>query len=621
MIEWIDPNIASALLSALLSSLWIGALVFLILRLIDFGIDSKNASVRYAINLSGLLIIFFMTIGLFAYEVIVTEPTVSGSALFDETSASKTVFFSIEALSTNVTYNKGYWVIAWLLGSFFLVSRFVWQWYNIKNLRSQNINPLPREFYDSVLKLKERLGISLPISVFQSMVSKTPMVIGYLKPVILIPAGFLTSFSPEQIEAIILHELAHIRRQDYLVNILQSLIESLLYFNPFVWLISTSIRVERERACDDYALRHGAQEQEYVRALIKVYENQLDGVSPAMAFSSKKYSTLKRIQRIMTTQNQNNNRSALAALIAPILIILILISPFFKNVSDGTLLASAGGTPDMEVAGIPLPDLSGLRADRDVSPDAARSIAEITKRSADPGLSLMDTLDPEVFKKYQREMEMSMQKLEQTEAWQEMQTLSREMAKMSTEMLEELQPLMNEEIRKSIESSKLNMKEIQEVIRETQRSMESVEFERVQKELEKVMALHEKEISSSLEAMEERLQEINLEQIETQAEIAREIAEKYRLNEKEIREMARNAELLSREAEKYAEAVAEFYDKTVDMLIDDGYIKSKDDIDDFDIENGTVKFNGKEVKSKHRQKYRDLYYQYFKDEEFHFNKN
>ena len=154
MIEWIDPNIASALLSSFVSSLWIGALVFLILRVIDTGIDSKNASVRYTINLLGLLIIFFITLGLFVYEVIEIDPIASSSAPVDETSASGTLFFSFEALSTTVSHNHAYWVLAWLLGSFFLVSRFIWQWHNIRNLRRQNTNPLPQEFCDRVIKLK-----------------------------------------------------------------------------------------------------------------------------------------------------------------------------------------------------------------------------------------------------------------------------------------------------------------------------------------------------------------------------------------------------------------------------------------------------------------------------------
>ena len=98
------------------------------------------------------------------------------------------------------------------------------------------------------------MRISRPVRLLESAIAEVPVVIGYLKPVILIPAGLLANLPVDQVEAILLHELAHIRRADYLVNLLQTMVESLLFYHPAVWWISHVIRTEREHCCDDFVL-------------------------------------------------------------------------------------------------------------------------------------------------------------------------------------------------------------------------------------------------------------------------------------------------------------------------------------------------------------------------------
>ena len=84
-----------------------------------------------------------------------------------------------------------------------------------------------------------------------SALVEVPTVIGSLRPVVLLPVSALAGMSPSQLDAILAHELAHIRRHDYLVNLLQTLVETLLFYHPAVWWLSRRIRIERENCCDD----------------------------------------------------------------------------------------------------------------------------------------------------------------------------------------------------------------------------------------------------------------------------------------------------------------------------------------------------------------------------------
>ena len=129
------------------------------------------------------------------------------------------------------------------------------------------------------------------------------MVLGHLKPVILFPAAALTTLAPEEIEAILLHELAHIRRKDYLVNILQNLAEIIFFFNPAVLWISSLIKEERENCCDDIAISQVKNKKQFIHALVSFQEYNLTS-KYAATFSGKRNHLLNRIKRIITNNNK-----------------------------------------------------------------------------------------------------------------------------------------------------------------------------------------------------------------------------------------------------------------------------------------------------------------------------
>ena len=120
---------------------------------------------------------------------------------------------------------------------------------------------------EKIQQLADELQIRRRIQLLQSEIVQVPVVIGVLKPVILIPLGILSQLPPEQVEAILLHELAHIKRKDYLVNLLQSLAETIFFFNPAVLWVSSLIRDERENCCDDIAIAGTKNKAAFVNAL------------------------------------------------------------------------------------------------------------------------------------------------------------------------------------------------------------------------------------------------------------------------------------------------------------------------------------------------------------------
>ncbi|MGB8190615.1 MAG: M56 family metallopeptidase [Chitinophagaceae bacterium] len=174
-----------------------------------------------------------------------------------------------------------------------------------------------------VQQLAEKLNIRRPVIFLESGLAKVPMVIGYFKPVILVPLGLLANLPPKQVEAILSHELAHIRREDYIVNILQSIAETLFFFNPAIWWISSLIRDEREHCCDDVAVNSSTDKRTLVEALVAFQEYKLAGNAYAPAFAASKYKLLQRAKRIF-----NNTGSPLDPFVRTILTGCIVMASF-----------------------------------------------------------------------------------------------------------------------------------------------------------------------------------------------------------------------------------------------------------------------------------------------------
>ena len=218
-------------------------------------------------------------------------------------------------------------VAAWSVGVLALSCRLFAGWLFIQKLRRSAIliDPLQAK----LKQLSARIRVSRPIRLLQSAFVEVPTVIGWLRPIILLPASCLAGLTPAQLESILAHELAHIRRHDYLINLLQNIVETLLFYHPAVWWISRRIRAEREHCCDDLAVKICGDAAAYARALATLEE--LRPAPAQFALAATGSPLLERIRRLAGQPERSAVRPAwpVAGVIA--LLLLALLAAALRN--------------------------------------------------------------------------------------------------------------------------------------------------------------------------------------------------------------------------------------------------------------------------------------------------
>jgi hypothetical protein len=187
----------------------------------------------------------------------------------------------------------------------------------LQHIRRKQVLPIDSVWEQHLDKLLLQLQLSRKVKLLISEHIQVPVMIGFLKPLIILPVIMFNNLTAEQLEAILLHELAHIKRNDYLLNIFQSIVETILFFNPFIWLISKNIRIEREHCCDDLVITGKVHPLHYAKALVALEEYRLTVNTLAMAVANNKQHLFHRIKRIMEmkTKNINYTQKLLAVLI------------------------------------------------------------------------------------------------------------------------------------------------------------------------------------------------------------------------------------------------------------------------------------------------------------------
>ncbi|HEY8971228.1 MAG TPA: M56 family metallopeptidase, partial [Puia sp.] len=169
--------------------------------------------------------------------------------------------------------------------------------WTVQRLRYYRTSAPAAYWSDRVTELAQRIGIKRAVRILESSAIKAPMMAGVLKPVILTPLGLLAQLPVQEMEAILLHELAHIRRKDYLTNLLQCFAEVLFFFNPAVLWISSLIREERENCCDDIAVGETNSKKDLINALVSFQEYRHSRYT--LAFAGGKDHLLRRVRRIV----------------------------------------------------------------------------------------------------------------------------------------------------------------------------------------------------------------------------------------------------------------------------------------------------------------------------------
>lgn len=347
-------NIIHALGMTLLHFLWQGALVGIALWLLLFII--KRPQQRYLLACLSLLLLSLLPVITYlqqpmqgvASDSVEVAPPVAGViastalqndanvgqpapvALSNNAVESSTIALETPRATWRIwrTFNHGrlepflpYIVLAWLLGVLAFSLRLLAGYFWLHHMRARALTSVPPALATTLASLKEGLSIPFTVQLRHSDKVIVPMVMGIFKPIILLPSSSLMGLSMSQLETILAHELAHIQRHDYLVNMLQSICEALLFYHPVMWWVNRVIRHERELCCDDIAVRLTNQPKTYAHALSLLAHNSIQTkttmAAQQLAPSATGGSMYQRIQRILQlSKTRQHSRPALTGLIS-----------------------------------------------------------------------------------------------------------------------------------------------------------------------------------------------------------------------------------------------------------------------------------------------------------------
>jgi TonB family protein len=201
-------------------------------------------------------------------------------------------------------------VVLWLCGVLGLSVRAIGGWSLANALGRQGTLALSPELLQRCHALQSRLAVTTPVRFLLSRRITAPVVIGCLRPVILIPISALAGLAPQQLDALILHELAHIRRLDTVINILLAAVETILFYHPAVWWVSRQVRIERENCCDDHAVSACGDVGLYVEALTSLESRKAYGLALAANGGSLKH----RVARLLDAPAQTRSLSLSAVM-------------------------------------------------------------------------------------------------------------------------------------------------------------------------------------------------------------------------------------------------------------------------------------------------------------------
>ena len=251
------------------------------------------------------------------------------------TTHSSNILFSPNSLTDFANQYLPYISAAYLIVLLLLSVKLINAYLYSKQLKTKGLLPIDNHWINLVNKYARKIGIVKKVQIHLSQYISVPATLNFFKPVILLPLAAFNHLTPQQVESIILHELAHIKRNDYLINIIASVIETILFFNPFVHLLGKSLKREREHCCDDYVLQHRFDPHSYASALLSLEQLRVGIQLLAIAATGKNsHQLLGRIKRIMnvTTTNFNYGQKLLAlVLMAFIMISVAWLSPSSEN--------------------------------------------------------------------------------------------------------------------------------------------------------------------------------------------------------------------------------------------------------------------------------------------------
>lgn len=384
---WIDP-----IGWALLHSLWQGAAVAGLFAAARWLLRHRSAEARYGLGCVALAVMVATPALTVWYAhpplqttvpaetpaiVMITGPPTADTALIMETAGVVSMSTAPPpAMNWSQRLDAAMpWLVGgWLFGVALFGLRLVGGWAWLQRLRYVGTAPLPDQVTQRLHRLGERMGRHRLTRATGSYTAAAPAVIGWWRPMILLPVSMLTELSPWQLDAILAHELAHVRRRDYLVNLLQCLVETLLFYHPAVWWVSGVVRQEREHCCDDLAARVCGSRGRYAEALLKLAETRHGALLPSATGGDLS----QRVRRLLGIAKPSRPSFFAAPLILVVLSAVALSLPGLVAAE----VDEAGGGHEATPAGI-APEADALREIEEIE-------AEIQAFTRENDIALLD---------------------------------------------------------------------------------------------------------------------------------------------------------------------------------------------------------------------------------------
>ncbi len=336
---------------AIANSLWQAALLWLLAALFT-GVIKMPAHLKYKVTLAaqfGVFVWFLVTLQFYYIRCTLAAAQLhyqgNGSALEVHPSMGSFASASL-AIILKGEMLLPYLSVAYLCLLIAFAVRWVKGYRQTMLMKTSGLQKIDVEWRLFVQRIAHLIGIKNPVQIYISHLVKSPLTIGFLKPLILVPLASINNLTTSQLEAVILHELAHIRRADYCINIILSIIETALFFNPFTQLLGKMIKTERENSCDDWVLQFQYDPSAYAEALLRIAYQQHAPALAMNAAAGKEQDLLWRVKRMLNQQEksfQYRNRLVALLMITGILTSVAWFHPAIK--AEAAKPVAKGGLP------------------------------------------------------------------------------------------------------------------------------------------------------------------------------------------------------------------------------------------------------------------------------------
>jgi beta-lactamase regulating signal transducer with metallopeptidase domain len=344
----IGTNFLQALGWAVLNSLWQMAFLWVIFQVIlSFGINKPSAKSRLATVLVSTGFVWFMYTLIFHWFI---DPDSIKRSLLTIGSFEKGNTVWNEKLQLILPYASVIYLLLLIVSSL----QFIRNYKFVQVIRTKGLSKCSVDLRIFVQRFAERMGIQKPVHIYISDLVSSPVTIGFLKPIILMPIAAINNLTVKQVEAVLLHELVHIRRHDYFINLLINFFHTVLYFNPFVKLFAKTIEREREKSCDEIVMQFQYDPHGYASALLVLEKNNSMRQRMAVAASGQRKDLLHRIEKILGIEKQKTpDFRKLGGLLAGLICVIGLNAIFFFSspvIQNNTLAFSTFTNPFYQLA-------------------------------------------------------------------------------------------------------------------------------------------------------------------------------------------------------------------------------------------------------------------------------